>query len=239
MQVQPDPREGQPGRQHPPGAGPAWRRRTDGERRWPVAVAVLVAIALQLVLPARLGLRPKYLIPGLEAALLVALVVANPGRFTDRNRLLRPGGPALLVLVIAANTVSAGLLINDLLRSRGPVTDATALLTSAGDVYLTNIIAFGLLYWEFDRGGPVARAHADVPHPDFMFPQMTNPDLAPTHWEPQIVDYLYLSLTNATAFSPTDTMPLTRHAKTAMGLQSAIALVTIGLAIARVANILK
>jgi len=121
--VQPDPREGQAGRQHPPGAGPAWRRRTDGERRWPVAVAVLVAIALQLVLPARLGLRPKYLIPGLEAALLVALVVANPGRFTDRNRLLRLGGLALLVLVIAANTVSAGLLINDLLRSRGPVTD--------------------------------------------------------------------------------------------------------------------
>jgi len=79
MQVQPDPREGQAGRQHPPGAGPAWRRRTDGERRWPAAAAVLVAIALQLVLPARLGLRPKYLLPALEAALLVALVVANPG----------------------------------------------------------------------------------------------------------------------------------------------------------------
>jgi len=96
-----------------------------------------------------------------------------------------------------------------------------------------------LLYWELDRRGPVARAHADVAHPDFMFPQMTNPDLARPHWEPQTLDYLYLSLTNATAFSPTDTMPLTRSAKAFMGLQSAVALVTVGLAIARVTNILK
>lgn len=223
----------------PAGLTPAWRRTTLGEQRWPAVVVVLAAIALQLVLPSRLGLHPKYLIPGLATALLIALVVANPGRFNKRSRPLRLGGLALTVLVIGANGVSAALLISDLLISKGPTRDAAALLTSAGDIYLTNIIAFGLLYWEIDRGGPVARAHALVPHPDFMFPQMTNPDLAGPHWEPQIVDYLYLSLTNATAFSPTDTMPLTRFAKALMGAQSAVALVTIGLAIARVANILK
>jgi hypothetical protein len=229
----------QPGTHHLPGAVPAWRRKTDGEQRWPAALTVLAAIALQLVLPSRLGLRPKYLLPGLETALLIALVIANPGRFNARSRLLRAGGLIMIGLVIAANAASAGLLISDLLHSRGPTTNAGSLLTSAGDIYLTNIIAFGLLYWELDRRGPVARAHADVAHPDFMFPQMTNPDLARPHWEPQILDYLYLSLTNATAFSPTDTMPLTRPAKAFMGLQSAVALLTVGLAIARVTNILK
>jgi len=229
----------QPGTHHLASPVPAWRRKTDGEQRWPAALTVLAAIALQLVLPSRLGLHPKYLLPGLETALLIALVVANPGRFNTRSRLLRAGGLVMIGLVIAANAVSAGLLISDLLHSRGPTTNASSLLTSAGDIYLTNIIAFGLLYWEVDRRGPVARAHADVAHPDFMFPQMTNPDLARPHWEPQILDYLYLSLTNATAFSPTDTMPLTRPAKAFMGLQSAVALVTVGLAIARVTNILK
>ena len=202
-------------------------------------MAVLAAIALQLVLPSRLGLQPKYLVPGLETALLIALVVANPRRLNKRSRPLRLGGLALIALVILTNGFSAGLLIIDLLQSRGPTTSAGELLSSAGDIYLTNIIAFGLLYWELDRGGPVARAHADIPHPDFMFPQMTNPNMAPAHWEPHITDYLYLSLTNATAFSPTDTMPMTAKAKFLMGVQSSIALMTIGLAIARVVNILK
>lgn len=155
------------------GALPACRRTTDGEQRWPAALTVLTAIALQLVLPSRLGLHPKYLLPGLETALLIALVIANPGRFNARRRLLRAGGLVMIGLVIAANAVSAALLISDLLHSRGPTTNAGSLLTSAGDIYLTNIIAFGLLYWELDRRGPVARAHADIAHPDFMFPQMT------------------------------------------------------------------
>jgi hypothetical protein len=130
------------------------------------------------------------------------------------------------------------LLISDLLHARGPVNSPASLLGSAGAIYLTNIIAFGLLYWEFDRGGPVARAYADVEFGDFMFPQMANPNVAPADWEPRIVDYLYVSLTNAAAFSPTDTMPLTRKAKAFMSVQSAVALITVGLAIARVANIL-
>ena len=221
------------------GTVPGWRRKTEGEHRLPVAVTVLAAIGLQLLLPDRLGLQPKYLLPALEMALLIALVVANPRRMDKRSRPLRVGGLTLIALVILANGFSAGLLITDLLQSRGPAKSASDLLASAGDIYLTNILAFGLLYWEIDRGGPVARAHADNPHPDLLFPQMTNPDLAPLHWEPRIGDYLYLSLTNATAFSPTDTMPMTRKAKLLMGVQSSIALITIGLAIARVANILQ
>jgi len=190
-------------------SSPAWRRRTEGERRLPVAIAVAAAIILQLVLPSRLGIQPKYLVPALETALLIALTIANPGRLNSRSRPLRLGGLTLIALVILANGFSAALLIND------------------------------LLYWEVDRGGPAARAHADIPTPDFMFPQMTNPHLAPLHWEPCLADYLYLSLTNATAFSPTDTMPLTVTAKVLMGVQSSIALITVGLAIARVANILQ
>jgi len=182
------PRDGgdQPGGHRGSGALPAWRRTTDGEQRWPAALTVLTAIALQLVLPSRLGLHPKYLLPGLETALLIALVIANPGRFNARRRLLRAGGLVMIGLVIAANAASATLLISDLLHSRGPTTNAGSLLTSAGDIYLTNIIAFGLLYWELDRRGPVARAHADIAHPDFMFPQMTNPDLARPHWAPNL-----------------------------------------------------
>jgi hypothetical protein len=211
---------------------------TLGEPRLPAALTVAAAIALQLVLPTKLGIHPKYLIPALEITLLLALVLANPRRVNSRSRLLRAGGLALIALVILANAVSAELLISDLLHARGPVKSPQSLLGSAGAIYLTNIIAFGLLYWEFDRGGPVARAYADVEFPDFLFPQMANKNVAPAHWEPRIVDYLYLSLTNAAAFSPTDTMPLTRKAKAFMSVQSAVALITIGLAIARVANIL-
>lgn len=227
------------GRQETDHGLPAWQRKTDGEARLPVACVVLLAIALQLVLPAKLGIRPKYLLPGLETAVLIALVIANPRRFTKRSNGLRALGLFLLGLVIVANVASAGLLIDDLLRSRGPAGNPIQLLTSAGDIYLTNILAFGLLYWELDRGGPVARTHGDVQHPDYLFPQMTSPHLAPVHWEPSILDYVYVSLTNATAFSPTDTMPMSARAKATMGLQSLVSLLTVGLAIARVTNILK
>lgn len=108
-----------------------------------------------------------------------------------------------------------------------------------GPIYLTNIIAFGIWYWQFDRGGPADRADGLSPYPDLLFPQMTQSHLARTDWEPQFGDYLYVSLTNATAFSPTDTMPLTLWAKLLMGLQSAVALSTTALVIARVVNILK
>jgi hypothetical protein len=137
-----------------------------------------------------------------------------------------------------ANTASAVLLIDRLLSGHTSQ-DATKLLASGGAVYATNIIAFGLWYWELDRGGPFSRARGARPYPDFLFPQMTQPGLADPDWEPFFVDYLYVSFTNATAFSPTDTMPLSRWSKLLMAAQSGISLVTVALVVARAVNILS
>jgi hypothetical protein len=217
---------------------PAWLRPTAGENRIPVAVAVVFAVALQLVLPDRLVLRPHALLPALELLLLVALVAANPMRLERRHPALRLASLAVTALISLANATSAGLLVHALLDGRAS-NDATTLLGSGAAIYLTNIIAFGLWYWEFDRGGPVERARATDPHPDFLFPQMATPELAHDDWQPEFIDYLYVSFTNAVAFSPTDTMPLSRWAKTLMLMQSAIAIVTIGLVIARAVNVLR
>lgn len=218
---------------------PAWRRRTAGEPRWHSAVLVLFAIGLQVALPTRLGLHPKLLLPGLEAVLLVALTAVNPGRIESHHPALRYGGIALVALITVANATSAALLVAELLRAKGDTGSAGALLASGASIYATNIITFGLWYWEVDLGGPARRAHGHHQHPDLMFPQMGSPDLAAPHWEPLLVDYLYVSYTNATAFSPTDTLPMSRWTKAVMALQSTVALVTIALVIARSVNILK
>jgi uncharacterized membrane protein len=217
---------------------PAWLRPTPGERRIPAAIAVLAAVALQVVLPDRLVLLPRPLLPALEVVLLVGLIVANPVRIERRHPAARLASLVLTALITIANAVSAGSLVHDLLTG-GASNDATSLLGSGAAIYLTNIIAFSLWYWEFDRGGPIKRADASHLHPDFLFPQMGTPELAREEWQPEYLDYLYVSFTNAVAFSPTDTMPLSRWAKTLMLVQSAIALVTIGLVIARAVNVLR
>jgi hypothetical protein len=124
-------------------------------------------------------------------------------------------------------------------RRTGGLPGGLPACASAASIYLTNIIAFGLWYWEFDRGGPVARAAATRAHPDFLFPQMATPEIAHTDWELTFIDYLNVSFTNATAFSPTDTMPLSRWTKTLMAVQSTVALSTLDLVIARAVNILS
>jgi uncharacterized membrane protein len=217
---------------------PAWRRATEGEHRLPVALVVAVAIALQLVLPERLVIHPAWLLPGLEGALMVGLVAANPRRINRTSMSLRAASVTLIALISIANAWSSGQLIEGLVN--GTAGDNAALLLSRGaSVYVTNIIVFALWYWEWDRGGPVARARAPRPYPDFLFPQMTQPDLAPPDWTPNFIDYLYVSFTNATAFSPTDVMPLSRWAKMLMLVQSAVALLTVAFVIARAVNILK
>lgn len=113
------------------------------------------------------------------------------------------------------------------------------LLGSGAAIFITNIIAFGIWYWELDRGGPFARGTAQRPHPDFMFPQMANPELAPKDWRPKFLDYLYVSVTNVMAFSPTDTMPLARWAKVMMTLQAMVAVSTLALVFARAVNVLS
>jgi len=219
---------------------PAWRRRTRGERRWPVTVSVAVAIVLQLSLANALNKPlPHYLLPGLEIALGIGLYLANPVRIERRGPTIRAASIALILLVTAANAVSAVLLIRAIIDDLPNTSMAVPLLSSGASIWVTNVIAFGLWYWEFDRGGPVPRAEGTAAHPDLMFPQMASPALAPPDWEPYFVDYLYLSFTNATAFSPTDVMPLARWAKITMAVQSAVSLAVGALVIARAVNILK
>jgi uncharacterized membrane protein len=216
----------------------AWGVPTESEPRWPAIVAVVVAIALQLVLPERVVevLGPRWLIPGLEAALLVALVVTNPHRRDREESALRWLSLALIALITLANMVSLGELIRALLANSA--TGGRELVYASVPIWLTNVIAFGLWYWELDRGGVTARLQTRHRQPDFLFPQMTAPGSSPG-WTPKFLDYLYTSFTNATAFSPTDTMPLTGLAKLLMMLQSLASLLTVALVISRAVNILK
>jgi hypothetical protein len=216
---------------------PAWKRVTDSEARWAVTAAIAVAMVLQLRLPSQVSLSPHWLIPGLEAVLLLGTVVANPSRI-DGPRWLRWLSIGLVVVLSAGNAWSAERLVSHLVQGTLRE-DAPHLLLTGGAIWLTNVIGFALWYWELDRGGPVARARADHEHLDFVFPQMTSPDLAPPDWEPEFVDYLYVSYTNATAFSPTDAMPLTRWLKMTMLLQSTVSLSIVALVVARAVNTLR
>lgn len=217
---------------------PAWRRATAGEHRFPVVLAVGVAIALQVVLPDRLVIHPSWLLPALEGLLALGLLLANPGRIDRASTLLRGASVALIALISVANAWSSGELINGLVSGHNG-DNASLLLGRGASIYITNILVFALWYWEWDGGGPVARARGEGVVPDFLFPQMATPEVARPGWKPKFADYLYVSFTNATAFSPTDTMPLSRWAKMLMLLQSGVALVTIGLVIARAVNVLK
>jgi uncharacterized membrane protein len=230
------PRPGQPGGGVPM---PAWKRPTEGEARWQATVAVVIAIALQFPLSGRFVLvRPVWLLPAVEALLLVALVLANPRRINNESKAIRMLSLFLVAIFSLTNAWSVGRLVVGLVDGTEGE-NAGRLLITGGAIWLTNVIVFALWYWEFDRGGPVARANATRIYPDFQFVQMTSPQLAPPEWEPAFGDYAYLSFTNAAAFSPTDVLPLTRWAKMAMTVQSAVSIVTVALVVARAVNILK
>jgi hypothetical protein len=218
---------------------PAWLRKTPGEHRWPVSVTVVAAVVLQILLPPHLTQPiPAPVLPLLEGALLIFLAVTNPVRIERGGLAVRIASIVLLVLITFANISSAVLLIRAIIEGQS-ANSAMPLLASGANIWATNVIVFGVWYWEFDRGGPVHRALATHQHPDLMFPQMATPELAPPEWEPRFFDYLYLSFTNATAFSPTDVMPLARWAKATMLVQSAVSLAIGALVIARAINILK
>jgi uncharacterized membrane protein len=208
------------------------------EHRWPASVAVVVAIVLQIVLPNRVteGLGPRWLIPALEGVLLLALLVANPGHIDRESSLLRGMSLILIALITLANVVALGELVNALLEHT--TAGGRSLVFASVPIWLTNVIAFGLWYWELDRGGVAARLRQDHRRPDFLFPQMSNPGSAPD-WTPDFLDYLYTSFTNATAFSPTDTMPLTAWSKLLMMVQSLASLLTVALVVSRAVNILR
>jgi uncharacterized membrane protein len=217
---------------------PAWRRLTDGESTWPVRGAVAAAIVLQIAIPDRYEIPPTWLLPALGILLGIGLSIAHPRRITRHSPQLRLVSIMLIGVISLANAGSAARLITALLN--GTFNDSAArLLLTGGAIWLTNVIVFAMWYWNLDRGGPAARALALKNYPDFLFPQMTAPDLSPPEWQPQFFDYLYLSFTNAAAFSPTDTLPLARWAKMTMMVQSIVSLGTVVLVIARAVNILK
>ncbi len=204
---------------------------------WEPQLVVACAIALQLSLSQQVTIGPNWLFPALEGFLLIALVVVSPHPNVRHSAFRRHVAIAMIGLVSAVNIASLVLLCHQLLQ--GGKENGHALILSGIVLWCTNVLLFGLWYWEVDRGGPVARACGEHDFPDFLFVQMMNPDFAPKDWEPRLVDYLYLSFTNATAFSPTDTMPLTPAAKWLMSGQSLASLVTVGLVVARAVNILS
>jgi len=212
-------------------------RPSGGEPRWPATLAVLAAIVIQYALPDKLVPGPRYLIPALAAPLLIALVIANPRRYHRGSRDLRWLSITLIAVINAANAASLVLLVRYLLT--GGKADGRTLIYAAIGVWLTNVIVFALWFWEIDRGGPIARARPGAPAPAFLFPQMATPGLTAAPWAPTFADYLYVAFTNASAFSPTDTMPLTRPAKMLMLVQSLASLATIAIVGARAVNILS
>ncbi|HEY4418287.1 MAG TPA: hypothetical protein VGN22_02145 [Pseudonocardia sp.] len=218
-------------------AEPVWQQINDGESRWPVTVVVSAAVAMQLALPSNVSLPNRWIIPSLEGAIAIGLIAANPRRINRISTSLRVAAIGLIGLMSLANCWAAVRLVRHLIH--GTAGDAPTLLSTGAAIWLTNVIAFAMWYWELDRGGPAARANAVRDWPDFLFVQMQNPDSAPRDWQPAFVDYFYLAFTNATAFSPTDVMPLSRWAKLTMMVQAAVALVVVVLVVARAINALS
>jgi hypothetical protein len=206
---------------------------------WGPQLVVAAALGLDFVLPPRLtvGHTPTWLLPTVEGVLLLALVVASPHPNVRHSPLRRRIAIGLIGLISAVNAYSLVQLCRYLL-SHGTA-NGRELIFSGIALWATNVLLFGLWYFELDRGGPDARLLGEEHYPDFLFVQMTDAArFAPEHWAPRLLDYLYTSLTNATAFSPTDTMPLTAAAKWLMGAQALTSFVTIGLIVARAVNIL-
>jgi len=212
--------------------------RVVGEARWPMVFAVVAVIVLTLLLPHDLVTRPRWGVPIVEALLLIAVIVADPGKIDLVSPRVRVLSITLIALLVATTLWCTAQLIVELIRGGPATSSGGALLAAGGIVWLSNCLSFGLLYWELDSGGPAVRAHGLPAHPDFAFPQQLNPELAPEHWRPRFVDYMYLGFTSATAFSPTDAMPLRAWNKIAMMAQSTISLVLLGLVIARAVNVL-
>jgi hypothetical protein len=226
--------EPQPALTRPP-AVPAWRRHTEGEQRWWVALSMLLAVVLQTLLPSRFSVHPRYLPQAIELVALVALVISLPRRMSRRNAGVRAFTQLVLGLVALTNGISVVLLVRQIIG--GGQLPAVELLLGGAEIWFTNVIVFGLWFWEFDRGGPGSRAQGLLDVPDLLFPQLTDDRLA-RDWEPEFFDYLFVSYTNATAFSPTDTLPLSRWAKLLFMAQSAVSLLTVALIAARAVNIL-
>jgi hypothetical protein len=204
---------------------------------WPGQLSIFAALVLYLLLPPKLSIGPRWLVPAAEGVLLAGLAYAARQR-GPANMRRRAIALVLLCAVTVANMVALGLLTHYLIA--GGRAKGADLIDGGVVIWLTNLVLFTVWYWEVDRGGPRPRGQ-EMPAvaPDFLFPQMSDKEFAPRGWRPGFVDYLYVSLTNQTAFSPTDTMPLSLRAKVLMGVQGTASLVTVGIIVARAVNTLS
>ncbi|GAC1654367.1 MAG: hypothetical protein NVS9B12_04890 [Vulcanimicrobiaceae bacterium] len=221
-------------------------RVPNNEPRWHASVAVVLALALYMTLPSKVTFGPSYVLPLLVLGLLIPLSILAPYRHNE-TKWQRVASIALIAIVNLYNVLSVLLLVLQLTNPTEPHKSGGELLQAGVQIWATNILVFGLWYWELDSGGPEQRSHAgnaaEFQAPDFQFPQMVGGGQGPamcveTGWKPLFVDYIFLAFNTATALSPADTMPLTRMAKMLMMTESVISFATIAVIVSRSINIL-
>lgn len=210
-----------------------------GEHWWPVATAIIVVAGLHVALPARYRVHPAWLLPTVVLALLAVLIIGDPGRIDRQRAWMRIVTGAVIALITLANLSGAVRLVVEILTNNKLFASHPGALLAAGAViWVTNVIAFGLWYWDLDRGGAAARAHRPYDNPAFIFPEMQNAGYAPPDWVPRFVDYLALAFWTATAISPTDISAIRPWAKLLMMLEASGSIVLAALVIARAINVL-
>jgi len=218
---------------------PAWQRSTTPESRWPAFAAVIIIIGGQSWVAASLSLRPIWLYPTIAGILLLASVAVYIPSRAEPSRALRVLSLGLVTVLVVANMISLVLLVRGVFV--GSKLSPTGLLLAGAALWIVNVGVFALIHWELDGGGPEARADGYRDYPDLVFPQQ-QPDqqgLAPLDWKPTFLDYLFVSLTTATAFSPTDAMPYSKRAKLVMGVESILAFTIAAMLVARAINIAR
>jgi uncharacterized membrane protein len=219
----------------PPAAKPS--KKPQPEHRAAVGISILIALALYLFIPQRVQPLPFWLVPSVGVLLFIPLVILNPRHLVKERTWSRWLSIALAIILVGVNQITVVLTIRELV---GGKTTGPTVLAIAAMVWVTNVIAFSLVYWELDLGGPFARRLRGARRQarmDFRFPQH---DGAPgnENWEPAFFDYVYFSLSNMMAFSPTDVMPMTTRAKALMGYQALTGFILLALVISRAINIL-
>jgi len=210
-----------------------------GERWWPVALAIIAVAFLHVILPARYRVQPAWVVPAVLLALLAVLIAGDPGRIDRQKTWLRIVTGLAIAFITLANLFAAVRLVVDILTSNKLyVNNPGGLLAVGGVIWVTNVVAFGLWYWDLDRGGAAARAHHPDRNPAFVFPEMQHTDYVAAAWVPKFIDYLSLAFWTAMAFSPTDTSAIKPWSKLLMMLEAAGSLALAALVIARAINIL-
>ncbi len=209
-----------------------------GERRWPMAVAVVSVAMLQAALPSQLQLVPTWIVSVLVLVGLGVLIAGDPGRIDQRKRWLSVATTTLIGFITVANAFAAGMLIAGIINNAS-FTQPDELLFSGGAIWISNVIAFALWYWDLDSGGPAERAHGTGPSPALIFPEMNNSHLVRADWYPKFVDYFAFSFATATAFSPTDVSAIKPWAKLMMVCEALISLAVATLVIARAVNVIQ